>query len=812
MRVLALGLALAAAILPGASARAEPSREAAETTIAKARAAMLVDPHQAQTKARLAREQIDRITDESVRGGLRATALWLEGEAAYRLKEMDLATAKLKEAFLLAHRYSPGSRLEGDILVSSGSMHGETGQVVVALAEFQRAHAIFLRLKDARNRAIALICIASLYSDAKDYSTALKYFDQALTVFSGDPGLSLSMQNNRAAVLRDLGRYEEAERGFRAALVIADGMQSDALTAQILRNIARSQLKHDDVVGANETIARGQALYSRLDAYNRQAMSGVAAQAAFQSGRVDEAATLIERSFAGVDPKATPFAFRDVHETAYRVFSALGRYQSALVHLLALKRLDDQTTRLATSSGAALMAARFDFANQELRIARLKANDLERRVAAERQHAATQRYIVIGGAASTALVILALAVGLIVVRRSRNDVRAANGDLALANAALGKALAAKTEFLATTSHEIRTPLNGILGMTQVMLADPMLPAVTRDRLSVVHGAGTTMRALVDDILDVAKMETGKLTLETAPFDLAETILDATRLWEAQAASKNVAFVRTLDICPGMVCGDAARVRQIVFNLLSNALKFTTGGEIAIGAHWSSDGRAIITVRDTGIGIAADKLEAIFESFRQADAGTTRQFGGTGLGLAICRQLARAMGGDVGVESELGQGSVFTVTLPLNPVVDAPGLAPCIDQAAAALVPALLILDCNPITRSLFRTLLMPHAARIVFAEDAAEAALLIGTGSITRVLIDDATVRSGDLVSDLRTIVHAARGRAAVTLLLSKNDDAERARLDDIGIDCIATRPIDGPSLVASLFRQSNDQLVMRAA
>ncbi|WP_374942690.1 sensor histidine kinase [Sphingomonas sp.] len=518
---------------------------------------------------------------------------------------------------------------------------------------------------------------------------------------------------------------------------------------------------------------------------------------------------MIESVFAGIDPATTPLPFRDMHETAYKVFSKLGRNDEALPHLLALKRLDDQTTRLATTTGAALMAARFDFANQELRIARLKADDLGRRIAAEREKAASQRYIFLGSAAATAIVIAALLMGLIVVRRSRNTVRGANADLGQANAALGKALAAKTEFLATTSHEIRTPLNGILGMTQVMLADPTLPAATRDRLSVVHGAGTTMRVLVDDILDVAKMETGNLTLETAPFDLSATILDATRLWEAQAAAKGVAFVRTLDDCPRMVSGDAARVRQIVFNLLSNALKFTPGGEIGIGAHALDDGRLAIAIRDSGIGIAADKLEAIFESFRQADAGTTRQFGGTGLGLAICRQLARAMGGEVGVTSVVGQGSVFTVTLPLARIdADVHDAAP-IDADG----PALLIVDRNPIARSLFRTLFAPHADRVIFAADSAQAVAEIREGSVVRVLIDDSTVRAdGDCEAALRAIADAACGRAAVTLLWPTTNEDERAGLYATGIDRIVTRPVSGPSLVASLFREGNDRLVRRAA
>ena len=806
-RLLALLVLLASGMAVTSTAGAQSPREVVDLTLADARAAMLIDPARAQIKARAAARQIAGVANPTVRSTLQATALWLEGEAALRLKDLKLAEAKLDKALALARRYAPGSKLEGDALLSSGSMHGETGRIVAALSEFQRSHAIFLKIKDARNRAIALICIASLYIDAKDYTAALKYLDQALGAFDGDPGLQISIQNNRAAVLRNLGRYAEAERGFRTALALAERMRSRVLEAQILRNIARAELNQNDLAGADRTIARGEAIARYTDTFNQQAILAAAAQAAFQRGRTQLAAELIQRSFGGMDLGATPVSYRDGHATAYRVFHALQQNDKAFVHLLALKRLDDQTTKLATSTGAALMAARFDFANQELRIARLKAVDLERRVAAAREQAAVQRYIFFGGALATMIVIAALLTGLVVVRRSRDRVRAANADFALANEALGKALAAKTEFLATTSHEIRTPLNGILGMTQVMLADADLPPIMRDRLSVVQGAGTTMRALVDDILDVAKMENGKLVLESAPFDLKATITDATRLWEAQAAAKGIGLVRALDDCPAIVCGDASRVRQVVFNLLSNALKFTDAGEIVVTVGRSAKGEVSIAVRDSGIGIPADKLEAIFESFRQADAGTTRRFGGTGLGLAICRQLAQAMGGDVAVESALGQGSVFTLTLPL-----AQGETVSAHHEIEPAVPALLVVERNPIARSLFRTLLEPEAGRILFAADAAEAVAAMRENAVSRVLVDDATVRSGDHGAALRAIVAAAGDRAEVTLLWPATDPVERETLLATGIDRIVAKPVTGPSLVASLFQREHDPLVRQAA
>jgi signal transduction histidine kinase len=526
-------------------------------------------------------------------------------------------------------------------------------------------------------------------------------------------------------------------------------------------------------------------------------LTATAAQAALQRRDLPRAATLIKRAFGNVDLGHTSLAYRDFHRTAYDVFRAIGDPQAALIHLQALKRLDDNATKLATDTQTALMSARFDFANQELKISQLKATELQRSIAFERARAQTQRTVFFGASAAVAVVIAMLAFGLLTIRRSRNQVRAANDDLAITNAALGKALAAKTEFLATTSHEIRTPLNGILGMTQVMLADAKLSPEMRDRLGVVHGAGVTMRALVNDILDVAKMETGNLTIESVPFDICATVTDAARMWEEQARAKGLSFAVDLGNCPVMVMGDSARVRQIVFNLLSNALKFTKAGRVTLTIDVDDGDTLSVAVSDSGIGIPGDKLEDIFESFRQADAGTTRQYGGTGLGLSICRNLARAMGGDVSVSSVVGQGATFTFRLPLVRA-EPTGVA----AVATDTRPATLILDRNPITRSMFKALLASHGGPIVLATSIDEAVACLLDKGVAHVLIDDATVRAGGTPhAGLSRIARAATASGAqTTLLWPVAAEAEREELLATGITRVVARPVSGGALVAAMF------------
>ncbi|WP_445193295.1 ATP-binding protein [Sphingomonas sp. Tas61C01] len=771
----------------------------ADTLIADATAAMLANPGMAVDRAFAAERLARSMPPSNRREIMQATAQWLRGEANIRLERLAIARPIIAQALATAGRIAPRTRLHADLLLSSGGINTVSGDVGQALADYQGAHSIYVKLGEVRSQSKALQSIGSLYGSGNDYANALKYYDQALAAYRGDPNLLLSLYNNRGNAYKELGRFDAAEAQYREALLLAERMDSPLLRMLVLSNIAEGWLgsKRLDLAARAISQAGAVAAAGPDTAALRMKLVALSAQLALQRRDYPLAKSLIDRRFAREDLSRTTLMDREAHRTAYHVYAATGRNDLALPHLAALKRIDDEATKLARSTNAALMGARFDFANQELKIAKLRQDELQRNVAYERASAQTQRTMFLGAAVATMIVIALLIFALFTSRRSRATVQAANADLAVTNDALGKALAAKTEFLATTSHEIRTPLNGILGMTQVMLADATLPAPTRDRISVVHGAGVTMRALVDDILDVAKMETGNLTIEAAPFDLRATIAESTRLWDDQAVAKGLAFVRRLDACPTMIEGDSARLRQIVFNLLSNALKFTASGEVSLTIAPYGDDRYRILVADTGIGIPAEKREEIFESFRQADAGTTRQFGGTGLGLSICRNLARAMGGEVTVESVAGEGTTFVVDLPLIRV--AASTASASDDEAA---PGLLIVDRNPITRSMLKTLFAPRFHRIELVGSIDDAIAAVDRGSIARVLIDDGAVRAGgEPLTDLRRLAEAAEGQGVgVALLWPVSSPSERAELLATGIGRVIAKPITGAALVAAMF------------
>lgn len=756
-----------------------------------ARTQMATDPERADATAAAA---VARARAAGADDAL-AAAIGLQAEAALRMRQAERALPLIEQALSISKGGRVSDRTRGQLLLTRGGVRAAGTDVAASLSDYQAAYRHFLNAKDRRSQAVALVAIGSLYREGADYESALKYYRQALNAYDDDVQLTVFILNNRGNVFVEMDRYREAVQELEAALQRVRVLGSSKVEATIHRNLARAYRALGQLDRAEQSISAGLALLQGPGTESARAqLLSVASRVALDRKDLGRAIALARQSLEGVDPANSSLAYRDTHLNAYLAFEAAGDQREALVHLKALERLDEQATKLAISTKTALMAARFDFQNQELQIARLKAEELRRNVEFERARQRFQLTLFIGIAVAVSVLVALLGFGVITLRRSRNQVRAANVELGRTNTALEKALAAKTEFLATTSHEIRTPLNGILGMTQVMLADPRLEPATRDRITVVHGAGVTMRALVDDILDVAKMETGNLTIERVPMDLPATLTDVSRLWQDQARAKGLSFDLSIDPALGWMEGDPARLRQIAFNLLSNALKFTVEGRVALAARVAGD-RLVLEVSDSGIGIPPEKREEIFESFKQADSGTTRQFGGTGLGLAICRNLARAMGGDISVDSTVGVGSTFTVDLPL---ICAEAPAAMTGAIAAADDAGILVIERNPIARAMLKTLLAPRFAAVALVGSVDEALALPPCRAI---LADEATLSAGGDTAAViaRLVALGEDGPIPLLMLAQPMADADRLALLAAGASQILQKPVAGDVVVTSL-------------
>ncbi|HEV7385065.1 MAG TPA: ATP-binding protein, partial [Phenylobacterium sp.] len=772
-----------------------------ESRIGAAKTAMMIDPHIALQRSvealAFAKSHADAAQAEHI-----ATAQWLQGVSLVRLNRPAEAEPAIASGLATAAARTPNTKLHGDLTMARAELKAAKGDVQAALEDFRAAYRVFGVAKQPRSQAMALMHIGSIYQDAGDDPKVLEYYAQAADLYPADLSLLIAARNNIGRALKSQKKYAEAAAEFGRAREIARQMRSPQLEASVLTNLAQAEMAWGHLDAAQQHLDEDSRI-AASDAGAREEQPfiwGVEAQIALQRHQPKAAAQLLARTFQGVDLKTSPMPFRDFHQAAYETFTRLGDDRQALAHLRAFKRLDDEARQLAASTNAALMSAQFDFANQKTRIAQLKAGELQRDVALAKSRNVVATVFGIG----SLIVALLLAVSFLWIRRSRNAVRAANGKLGEANFALEKALKARTEFLATTSHEIRTPLNGILGMTQVMLSERKMDPDLREKISLVHGAGETMRALVDDILDMAKIETDGVTLSRAEFDLPQLCHETTRLWTERAKIKGLTLTLDATEAPARVIEDAGRLRQILFNLMSNAIKFTEAGGVTLTVRVEADeaGEALVlAVADTGIGIPADKLEEVFESFRQVDSSTTRAYAGTGLGLAICRRLAQAMGGDIGLQSVLGEGSTITVRLPLER-----GAAPAPDGWTERRVAPRTLADCrvmvcdaNPMTQAVIKASLQSQV-RSVEAVASCEEVREAGADRFDLVLVDASALgaeRQARLAA-LRELSESIEPMLVVVMIADIGED-EGGRLLGAGASQIIKKPIPAAKLAGEL-------------
>jgi signal transduction histidine kinase len=687
-------IALFFACHPGAAALGKgnrwPEQNEFNRLVAQSQGLMMAHPDAALGVAQRAASIAETLRGTAGYREAIAAALCLEAEALNRTDrnaEAHRLIARASEFVADKHKLA---KLDGDLALARAAIADSAGDFALALKNYQQAHEIYVRLGIGRSQAIVLLDLGGLYDKAHDFNREIRYYNEAAEAYSGDRAIAIGIANNLGFAFQQMGRYEQAIPRFAQALAVASSLKSVALQVNILNSLATSYTRIGKIAEAERAVNRALKLEADTDQDGEGRFSwGAKAEIDYERGDLHSAAADLQRAFHGVDLKTTTPTFRDMHQIAYLIYRAQGDLPLAMAHFEAFKRLDDQGRSLAASTNLALLGAQFDFARQDLEIEHLKSAGLERDMHLRQSQVEIQLLVLSGIIVVAIFLLVWLAWRHRILKRHQKEIAQRNlklvdtlarraeaeAELRIAMEAAQQANRAKSHFLANMSHELRTPLNAIIGFSDLMLGGGIKREKMMEYLRDIADGGRHLLAVLNAVLDMARIEAGKVELSDRVLRLGDVVDHALLLLGGRdtIAGKEIRLSGDGDV---LIRGDEVRLRQVVINLVSNAVKFTDpGGFIEVRTERAANGGVDLLVQDSGEGIPADKIQLVMEPFAQVESIYARSHGGAGLGLPIVKSIVELHGGVFTIASELGKGTIARVHLPPERVIEiAPEMA------------------------------------------------------------------------------------------------------------------------------------------
>ncbi|ALS99686.1 ATP-binding protein [Lacimicrobium alkaliphilum] len=615
------------------------------------------------------------------------------GESMQHARDAEL----LAEQHQLSEVRARGLMLQGNVLQS-------IGEYPRAITKYQQAAGYY---REAGNQLYEGYCynnMANTYKNAGQLQTALEYYQQYRLLSAEQDNLA-SAEKGTGEVFLELGDVEKATRYFKNALTLYREDRDNLGVAMASNALGEALLAKEDITGAIALFDRAIELSVQNNLqYTLFSSLVLKSSALSRQGEMEQALELLLQARQTAQDMGSKANLSKVEYHLADIYEKNNQLQPAINALKSAQQLQQEYLSARSATQLSVMQALFDSETKAAQIEQLEQQNQLLQLEQKVSHQNTQNARLMAAMLFGALGLITL--WAVHIFRERQRLSRLAEELKQARQQAESAAQTKAAFLANMSHEIRTPINAVMGLSRLAL-DTGSVQEKKDHLNKILDAGNTLLRLVDDILDFSRIEAGKLHIDHIAMEPKRVLQSAINMNAVQAHDKGLSLINDIDTAmPARMMGDPWRTQQILVNLISNAVKFTSQGHITVSArksNQSGDSRPMVlfSVSDTGIGMSKEQQQRLFQSFTQGDDSITRQYGGTGLGLAISKQLCELMGGEIWVHSEVGKGSTFSFTLPLNQPLDDSATAPQPERAITPAPPdfsgyALLLVDDNSI--------------------------------------------------------------------------------------------------------------------